>query len=146
MCAENIFGSDKDVFNKCRWNDTQENFAVDAAKCQIVDFIAERRNIRPLIRVKLDRQHIFTSEVEVRRQLKRKWRVPPSILSDTCAINPHGGGSHRSFEIYEHSLAAGVLWKLEMAAINRNELVNLLVKPVPGQAHVSVGNNNTLKS
>src|SRR6266853_4669798 len=96
--------------------------------------------------VKLDCENIFTVEVEVRRQLKEKWRVSPSILSNARAVDPHGGGSHRSFEIYEHSLAAGFLWKLEMAAINRNELVSLLIEPVPGQAHVSVGNNNTLKS
>jgi len=74
------------TFNKGCWNDTQENFASDAAKRQIVDFIAGRRNIRPLI-------------------------VP-------C-----------SFKIDEQTPAASILSKLEMAAINRNEVVSLLVGP-----------------
>src|SRR4030081_1927371 len=137
MCAENIFGSDEDVFNKGRWNYTQENFAVDASKRQIVDFIAERRNIRPLIGVKSDRQDIFTGKVEVGRQLKEKWRVSPPILSNAGAVDPNGGGRHRSFEVDEHSLTASFLWKLEMPAISGNELVSLLVETVPWQAHVS---------
>src|SRR3984893_842106 len=132
MCAENVFSSDKDVFDKGRWNDAQENLAIDAAKRQIVDFIAERRNIRPLMGVKLECKDIFTVEVEVRRQLKEKWRVSPSILSNARAVDPHRGGSHRCFEIDEHSLAASFLGELEMAAINRNQLVSLLVEAMPG--------------
>src|SRR5260370_37764232 len=95
--------------------------------------------------VKLDCENIFTGEVEVRRQLKEKWRVSPSILSDARGVDPHGGGSHRCFEIDEHSLAARFLWKLEMAAINRNQLVRLLLEAMPGQAHVCARDCNPLQ-
>ena len=82
--------------------------------------------------VKLECKDILTVEVEVRRQLKEKRRVSPSILSNARAVDPHGGGSHRCFEIDEHPLAASFLGELEMAAINRNQLVRLLVEAMPG--------------
>ena len=43
-----FFGLAKHIFDKCRRNDTERNFAIDAAEGQVIDFVAKGRDIGAL--------------------------------------------------------------------------------------------------
>ena len=62
MVGQHVFGLGEDILDERRRNDAQRDFAVDAAEGQVVDLIAERRNVRPLAGIKIHRQHVFPSK------------------------------------------------------------------------------------
>ena len=88
--CEYIFRTREDVFDESRWNDTQPNFPVNAAEGEIVDFIAEGRNVRTFGGIYVDRQHILAGEIEMRRQFKGEWCIPSFIFTQTSAIDRDG--------------------------------------------------------
>ena len=72
FAAQNVFRLGEDIFDKRGRNDAERNFTVDAAEGEVVDLVAKRRNVRPLAGIKIDRQHIFAVEVEVRSQVETR--------------------------------------------------------------------------
>src|SRR5689334_20843217 len=70
-----IDGTDEDVVDPGGGNDTQSNFAVDAAEGEVVDHVAKGRNVGALGRVKLYDEDVVAAEVQMRRELERKGRV-----------------------------------------------------------------------
>src|SRR5881396_3992094 len=46
MRGENVFGLGENVFNERAGDDSQGNFAIDAAESEVVDLMAERRDVR----------------------------------------------------------------------------------------------------
>src|ERR1700722_7738820 len=143
MLAQYIFRLRKNVLDVGPWDNAQPDFAINSAKCQIINFISERRNIRTLAGIQIYRQHIVTVKIEMRRQLKRKWRISALVFSESRTVNPNSRGGHRSFKVDKHMLAARFRGQLEMTPVAGNEFVSLLVETVPGQTNVGVGNNNS---
>ena len=54
MCAENVFGLGEDIFDEGAGNDAEGNFTVDAAECEVIDLMAEGRDIGALGGVDVD--------------------------------------------------------------------------------------------
>src|SRR5712691_12627323 len=75
VVGQHIFGLGEDVFKERRRNNTQRNFAVNAAERQVIDLMAERRNVRSLAGIDIHRQQVLSVEIEVRRKVKGKRRV-----------------------------------------------------------------------
>ena len=134
MSRQHVFGLGEYIFNKGRGNDAQRNFAVDSAEGQVVDLIAERRNVGTLAGIDIHHQHVLAVEIDVRREVERERRVSALVFAQARAVDPHGRSGHGAFEIHEHTLAAGFGRKLETAAVAGDELVSLFVEAVPGQA------------
>ena len=129
-----------------RRHDAKGNLAVDAAERQVVDLVAERRNVGPLGGIDVDGQNILAIEIDVRRQVERKRRVAAFVLAETHAVDPDRGGGHHAFEIDEHVLAAASGGQLEAAPIDGDEFVGLVVEAVPGQADIGVGNDDAIEA
>ena len=146
MRRQHIFRLGKNILDKGRRNDAKRDFAVDAAKSQVVDLVAERRDVRTLGRVNIHGQHVLSVEIHVRGQVKRKRRVPALVLSQARAVDPYRGSGHDAFKIHEDAMAAGFGRKFEAPAIAGDELVVLFVETVPGQADVGVRNDDALIS
>ncbi len=142
---EHILRPGENVFDKSGGNDTQRNFAVDAAEGEVVNLMPERRYVRAFGRVNLNREHVVGVKVEVRRQFKGKRCVSSLVFAEANSIEPNRGSRHYPFEIDEDMPAARRGRKLEMTAIDRHEFVVLVVKAVPGQANVGVGNDHPLE-
>ena len=146
MVGKHILGLGEDIFEKCGRNDAQRNFAINAAEGQIVDLIAEGWNVGALGGIDLDRQHVLAVEIEMGCQLEGKRRVPALVLAEACAVEPHRGSGHHAFKVHKHALPAGFGWKLEMAPVDGNEFVVLIVEAVPGQADIGVRNHHPLET
>ena len=61
--AKCIDGTDQNVVDPGGGNDTQSDFAIDAAEGEVVDHVAERRNVGALGRVKLDDEDVVAAGV-----------------------------------------------------------------------------------
>ena len=146
MIGQHVFGLGKNILNKCRGNDAKRNFAVNAAEGQVVDLIAEGRNVRPFAGIEIHRQHVLAVKIEVRSKVKRERRVSALVLAQPLAVDPYRGSGHGPFEIHEDALAPGLGWKLEAAAVAGDELIAFFVKAVPGQANVGMRNHDALVS
>ena len=133
---KHILWPNENVLDECRWDDAQGNFAIDAAECKVIDFVSERRNVRTLRGIDIDGKDIFPIKIEMRRQLKRKWRVPALVFAEALAVDPYGGCRHHAFEIDEDMLSARLRRELETAAVERHKLVSLLVKAVPRKGDI----------
>src|SRR5437763_14583882 len=81
----------------------------------------------------------------MRRQVDGKWSIPTHVLAHAHTVEPDSGRRHHAFKIEEDAATAGLRRKLEMAAVNGNELVALLVEAMPGEPQVSVWDNNAFK-
>jgi hypothetical protein len=145
MLAEHAFGLRKNILDKCCWNDAPPDFSIDPSKSQIVDLIAKRRDVRPLRRVHIHRQHIFSAEIDVRRQIKRKRRIAALVLAEAHAIDLNGRGGHHSFEIDENTLATRLGWQTKTSSVDGPKLTLLFVEAVPGQPYICVRNSDALK-
>ena len=143
---ENIFGPHKNVFDKCRWNYAQSDFAIDATEREIVDLISKWWNVGTLRGVDIDGQQVFPIKVDVWSQIEREWGVATFVFSETRAVNPDGGCGHHAFEIDEDVLATRFWRELEAAAVERHKLVRLLVKAMPRQPDISMWNDDAVKS
>ncbi len=76
---------------------------------------------------------------------KEKGVYPPLYSPTIHAVDPDRGGGHDPFEIDEHVLAASLGGQFETAPIDRHEFVGLVVKAVPGQANIGVGNYDAIE-
>ncbi len=140
MRAENVFRLGEDVFDESAGDDAQRNLAIDAAESQVVDLVAERRNIGPLGGVHLHGQHVLSVEIDMRREVEGEGRVAALVFAEAHAVDPDGGGGHHAFKIHENALAVRFRRQLEAAAIDGDELIGLVVEAVPGQADIGVRN------
>ena len=146
VIGQNVLGLGENIFDKCRRNDAQGDLAINAAEGQVVDLVAEGRNVGAFGGIDVDRENILAVEIKVRRQVERERRVSALVLAEALAVDPDGGGGHHAFEIDEDALAPGFGWKLEAAAIGGDELVVFVVEAVPGQSDVGVGDDDALES
>ena len=127
------FGRTKMFSMNVGGNDAQRNFAVDAAEGEIVDLVAERRNVGAFGGIDIDGEHIFSVEIEMRGQVEGERSVAAFVFAELGAVDPDSGGGHHAFKVDEDMFASGLRGQLEMAAVNRDELVSLLVEAVPRQ-------------
>ena len=146
MIGQNILWLGKDIFDKGRRNDAKRDFAIDAAEGQVVNLVAEGRNVRALAGIQIHRQHVLAIEIEMRSEVKRKRRVSALVLAQALAIDPDGGSGHGAFKIHEDALAPGLGRKFEAAAVAGDEFIAFFVKAVPGQADVGMRNHDALIS
>ena len=70
---------------------------------------------------------------------------PPLYSPRRGAVDPDSGGGHHAFEVDEDALASRFRRKLEAAAIERDELVGLLVEAVPRQRDVGVRDHDAIE-
>src|SRR6476659_4344368 len=83
--------------------------------------------------------------IQMRRQLKREWSVTTAILTQELIVEPNFGGSHHAAEVDEHALALETWRQFEMTTIERNEFIFLIVKAMPRQHFVCMGNGDLKK-
>src|SRR6202044_689069 len=121
MLTQDVLGLRENIFDVDRRHDAQRNLAIDSAEGEVVNAIAEGRNIRALGRIHIHRQQIFAFKIQMRRQFERKWRVAAFVLAQTMTVDPDSGRGHHSFEINKYTLAARLGWQLETSAIERDE-------------------------
>src|SRR5882724_184110 len=144
VVSQHIFGFGEDILKERRRNNKQRNFAVNAAEGQVVDLMAERRNVRSLAGIDIHRQQVLSVEIEVRCKVKGKRRVATLVFAQLLAVDPNGGGGHDAFEVHEDAATPCLGRKLKAAAVAGDEFIALFVKAVPGQADVGVGNDDAL--
>src|SRR5580700_4277350 len=102
-------------------------------------------DVRPFRRVHIHRKHVFTAEVDVRRQIERKRRVATFVLAQPHTIDPNGRGGHDTFEVHENALAASLWGQTKTTPVNGNKLILLVVEAMPGQPDIRVRNNDVIK-
>ena len=79
------------------------------------------------------------------REFEREGCKAALVLAKERAIDPDSCRRHGTFEINEDALACGRLRQLEATPIGGDEFVILVVEVVPGQADVSMRNDDALK-
>ncbi len=67
----------ENIFNEGREDNAEGNFAVNTAEGQVVNLVAERRNVRPLAGVDIHDKYILSVEIDVRSEVKEKGVYPP---------------------------------------------------------------------
>src|SRR5208337_2922572 len=117
MSSQDVFRFGKNIFDKGGWNHANRNFTVNAAESQVVNLEAERRNIRPLCGVNIDRKNIVFPEFDVGREIKRKWSIATFVFAQSHAIDPNRRGRHDSFKINEDVFATYIGGQFELAAV-----------------------------
>src|SRR5271154_2121266 len=137
--TEDVFWLGEDVLDESLRDDAQGDFAIDAAEGQVVDLVAEGRNIGAFGRVEIDGQQVVSVEVNVRSELETERSVAALVFAEFGAVDPDGRGGHRAFEVYEDTPALSFGGELEAAAIDGNELIGLVVEAMPRQLDVGVG-------
>src|SRR5215469_8535112 len=70
VSAQNLFRPDKNIFDEAFRHDPERYLAVNAAKGEIVDLVAEGGDIRALRRVHIHGQNVFPIPSDMRRELK----------------------------------------------------------------------------
>src|SRR3974390_2130111 len=143
--TKRVFGLGEDIFDESAGDDAQGDFAVDAAEGQVVNLVSERRNVGTFARIDIDSQNIFAVEIEMRGEIKGEWSIATFVFAETNTVNPHGRGGHDPFKIHEDVFAFGFRGQAETSAIERDELVRLVVKAVPGETHVGVRNDDAVE-
>jgi hypothetical protein len=136
----------EDVLDEGARDDAQGHLAVDAAESEVVDLVAEGRDVGTLRGVDLDGQDVLAGEVEVRRELERERRVAAPVLAEPFAVDPHGGRRHHALEVDEDVAAKHLGRKPEAPPVERDELRGLLAEAVPGQAGVGVRDDDALEA
>ena len=81
VIGQHVLRLGENIFDKCRGNDAQRNLAVNAAEGQVVDLVAEGRNVRPFAGIDIHRQHVLAVKINVRSEVKRKRRVSALVLA-----------------------------------------------------------------
>jgi hypothetical protein len=75
------------VLDKHRRHDAQRDFAIDAAEGQVVDVLAEGRDIGPFGGIHLDGQDVGRVRLQVRRQIEGEGCVAAAILAELVAVD-----------------------------------------------------------
>ncbi len=145
--GEDVLRGGKDVIEEGFRNDAERDFAVDAAEGEVVDFVAEGRNVGALGGVDLNGEDVIAGGVEDRRsrQLEGERGVAAFVFAELLAVEVDGGGGHDAFEVDENALAHGGLGQLEVAAISGDEGVVLLREAVPRQLDVGVRDDDAVE-
>src|SRR6202023_490763 len=82
VVSEWIDRSSDHVFDIERGNNTQIDLAINPAKGQIVDLVAEGRNIVTLGRVHMHSENIVPSPIHMLRQLKGERSITTLVLAE----------------------------------------------------------------
>src|ERR1700730_693571 len=146
MLGQYILRLGENILNENRRHDAKRDFAINAAEGQVVDLVAERRDVRPFAGINIHDEYVLPVEIDVRRKVKRERRVAALVLSQAGAVDPHRGSGHDAFKIHEDATAAGLGRKFEAPPVAGDELVGLLVKAVPRQPEVRMGHDDALKT
>ena len=117
----------------------QLHVAVDAAEGEVVDHAAEGWDVGALGGVDLHGQQVVRAELQVGCQLEGERRVPAAVLLELVTVDADFSGGHHAAEIGEDAFAAPCRRRAEMPLVQGDELVGLVVKTVPWQFHVAVG-------
>src|ERR1700722_2617860 len=82
----------EDVLQKGLRHDAQRDLAIDAAEGQIVNLVAEGRDVWALSGIHLHRQHVIAAWVELWpcSQLEGERRVTALVLAELVAVEPDG--------------------------------------------------------
>ena len=146
--GEHVLRRGKDVVEEGLGNDAERDFAIDAAEGEVVDFVAEGRNVRALGGVDLDGEDVIAGGIEDgrSRQLEREGSVTAFVLAELVAVKVDGGGGHDAFEIDEDALAHGGLGHFEVAAIGGDEGVVRFREAVPGKLDVGVRDDHAVEA
>src|ERR1035437_1538183 len=107
VIGENVFGLGKNIINGGLRDDTQRYFSVDAAEGEVVDQIAEGRDVRALSGIDFHYENVVAVEVNVAGEFKGEGGIAALVFTQAHAIEPDGGGGHHSFKVDEDTLAAG---------------------------------------
>ena len=81
----------------------------------------------------------------MRRKLERKRRITSFIYVQLLAVDPDRGSRHHPFKINENLLALGFFGQAKAAPVQGHELVLFFIKTMPGQAHVRMRYDYSLK-
>src|SRR5580700_3449253 len=103
------------------------------------------RDVRPLRRVHINGEHVFTAEVDVRRQIERKRRVATFVLAQPHAVDPNGRGGHDPFEVDENPLATCLRGQTKTTPVDGYKLILLVVEAMPGQPDIRMRNDDVIK-
>lgn len=143
--AEHVGWAGADVFEKGLGDDAERDLAIDAAEGEVVDLVAEGRDVGAFGGVDVEGEKIFAGGVEMLGQLEGKRRVASAVFAELRAVEVDGGCGHNAFEVDEDapSVSGG---DVERATVKRDELIGLVVKAVPGQANVSVRDDDAGKA
>ena len=142
VVCEWIDRSSDHVFDIERGNNPKIDLAINPAKGQIVDLVAEGRNIVTLGRVHMHSENIVPSPIHMLRQLKGERSITTLVLAELLPVDPYRRSRHRPFEIDKNPLTSLRTWQLEMPAVRRNELILLIIEGVPWQRLIRVRNHN----
>ena len=134
MSGEHVFGLGENIFYEGLRDDAQGDFAVDAAEGEVIDLIAEGRNVGALGGIDFHCENVVAVEINVRRKFKREGREATLVFAQAHAVQPDGGGGHHAFKVDEDTLAARGGGQAEAAAIDGDELIGFFVDAVPGFA------------
>ena len=81
LAAQHVLWFRENIVDVGGGNDAEPDFAIDAAEGEVVDLIAEGRNVVALGGVEIDGQDIFAVEIDVRSQVERKRRVAAFVFA-----------------------------------------------------------------
>src|SRR5271170_5916026 len=123
--AEDVFRLCEDVLDEGLGDDAQRDFAIDAAEGEIVDLVAEGRDVGSLAGVEIDGQQVVSVEVDVRSELEGEWRVAAFVFAELSSVDPDGRGGHGAFKVDEDTFAFGLGGELEASAVDGDKFVGL---------------------
>src|SRR5579863_6183537 len=99
MFTQHILRLREYILEKRARNNAQRDFAINASEGQVIDLIAEGRNVRPLAGIHIHGQNIFTIKIEMRSEFKSERGVSAFVFPKARTVQPHGGCCHYSFEV-----------------------------------------------
>ena len=145
MRAKDVFRLGENIFDEAGRNDAEGDFAIDAAEGEVVNLIAEGRDVRPLGGVQFNGENVFAGKIEVRSEFERKGSVAAFVFAEADAVDPDGGGGHGAFKVHKDAAATRFRGQREAAAIDGDEFVGFFVEAVPGQVDVGVRNDDFIE-
>src|ERR1700733_14066038 len=140
--GEHIFRLGENIFDKSRVDDPQRYFAVNAAECEVVNLMPERWDVGPFARDHLHGQHIVGVKFQMWRQFERKRSVSALVFTKANSVEPNRRSRHYTLKIDKDMPTTHSRGEFEVTAIARHKFIVLIVKAVPGQASVGVGNHH----
>src|SRR5260370_31493682 len=146
VVAEHVFRPGEDIFQIRAGHEPEGNIAVNAAESKVINVASKGRNIGALAGIELHDENIFSVEIEVKRQVERERSVSAFVFAKPRAVDPYGRSRHGATEIYENVTPACCRWQAEAPPIDLYEAIRLLIKAVPRQPLVGVGDRDLLET
>ena len=78
---EYVLSTDDHILDERGRHDAQPNFAVDSPESQVINLVSERGNVGTLAGIHINCEYVLSLKVDVRSQIKRKWRVSTLVFS-----------------------------------------------------------------